>query len=77
MDNKDDPLTLDCMSVKLYAKYNRIYKKNSYDPENEEKIGKGKVITMAQHSRQMEMAYLEAGSLYVEIGGTKVTNAYS
>ena len=41
LDDKDDPMTLDCMFVDLDAKYEKIYKKNNYDPENEDKT-KGK-----------------------------------
>ena len=35
LDNEDDPLTLDCMSIELDAKYKKICKKNDYDSENE------------------------------------------
>ena len=35
LDNEDDPLTLDRMSIELDAKYEKICKKNDYDPENE------------------------------------------
>ena len=36
LDNEDNPLTLDRMCVELDSKYEKICKKNNYDPENEE-----------------------------------------
>ena len=35
LDNEDDPLTLDRMSIELDAKYKKICKKIDYYPENE------------------------------------------
>ena len=35
LDNKDDPLTEDCISLELDAVYKKICKKYNDDPENE------------------------------------------
>ena len=42
LDNKDDPLTLDRMIIELDAKYEKICKKNDYDPENDKEKKKKK-----------------------------------
>ena len=36
LGNEDDLLTLDCMMVKLDIKYEKIFRKRNYEPENED-----------------------------------------
>ena len=76
LDNEDDPLTLDRMLVELDVKYEKICKKNNYDPENkDEKRGKKETTTMVWHSQQIDMAYLKADATYAKIGGTKAISS--
>ena len=78
LDNEDDPLTLDFMSVELDAKYEKICKKNNYDPENEDEKREEKETTIkVWHSQQVEMVYSKADATYAKIGGTKAISVHT
>ena len=66
------------MSVELDTKYEKICKKNNYDPEIKmRKKERKEIIIRVRHLRQAEMAYSKADATYAEIGDTKAISVHS